>query len=130
MGHMAFIFTEGVSVMDTRMTLAARMQTHIARLLAKGPASPLILTGTLAFAGLGGAALQPRPGSQQPHAVIGAGRQMPTYPSGQCRPDPDGDGHILCYLDSSQVAAYPDGHCFANPDGDGHFMCYFDGDGQ
>ncbi|HWE61065.1 MAG TPA: hypothetical protein VHB98_05090 [Chloroflexota bacterium] len=110
--------------MDRENTLVARLQMHVARWLAKGSASPLILAGTLALAGLGAGALSGTPGGhgqQSPNPAVGT-----SAPTGNCHPDPDGDGHLVCYIDASQLPRYANEFCRPDPDGDGHFVCYID----
>jgi len=104
-------------IMDTGKKLSAWMRTHVARGLVSGPATPLILTGTLAFAGLSAAALNAAPDR--------GGQLTPSYPS-NCHPDPDGDGHLVCYVKASQLPSYSQGNCSPYPSVDGRFVCYID----
>jgi hypothetical protein len=106
--------------MDTGKTLIARMQTHVAHWLVSGPATPLILTGTLAFAGLSAAALN--------EATETHGQPAHSYPS-NCHPDPDGDGHLVCYVNASQLPVYSQGYCRPDSDSNGRYVCYVDPSG-
>jgi hypothetical protein len=112
---MAIEFIEGTRIMNTGKMLVAQMRKHVARGLVSGPATPLILTGTLAFAGLSAAALNAAPDRD--------GQPAPSYPS-NCHPDPDGDGNLVCVIDSSQLSAYSQGYCHSDTDSNGQLVCY------
>jgi hypothetical protein len=102
------------------------MQIRLARLLAKRMATPVILAGTLALAGLGAAALNDASsghGQQNPNLIVGTPIQQMVQ-NGYCIPDPDGDGHLKCWINASQLPAFANADC--HPDGDYHFVCYID----
>ncbi len=103
------------------------LERRLARLCIKRGAAQVILVGTLAFAGLSAAALnptgaQPAP-SQAPAATLQIGG-----PHTFCYADPDGDGHTICHILASQVSTVPNLGCSDDPDGDGTLICYYETD--
>ncbi len=111
--------------MGTRK-LVARIEPRLARLLASRPATPIILTGTLALAGLGAGILTPAAAQHSQVQVV----QIPALQLSSwhtfCGPDPDGDGHVVCHILASQVAAVPNLGCSGpDPDHDGTYICYY-----
>jgi hypothetical protein len=105
--------------------LADSVGPRLARLLVTRPATPLILTGTLAVAGLGAAALNPAHGHQIPSPSVQPAALDLSSPHTFCRPDPDGDGHTECHILATQVSTVPNLGCYADPDGDGTYICYY-----
>ncbi len=105
-------------------TLVDWMELRLARLLATRPATPLILTGTLALAGLGAAATNPVMVHQSPVPAVGT-VQAPGYPNSSCYADPDGDGSTVCHIPASQVSNYPAAFCRLDWDEDGTYVCHF-----
>jgi hypothetical protein len=112
--------------MEAKRTVFGRAQQCLARALVRRSATPLILAGTLALAGFGAASLGSTPSTSITPVPIVTTPPVPAYPS-SCFPDPDGDGHTVCYLTQSQMQTpnYAGGYCHPDPDGDGHFVCYF-----
>jgi hypothetical protein len=97
---------------------------RLARFLATRLATPLILTGTLALAGLGAVATNPVTAHQSPTPVVET-TQTPTYPNASCYSDPDGDGSTVCHIPASQVGNYPNAYCHLDWDEDGTYVCHF-----
>lgn len=119
--------------MDTGSTWVERMRLRLARWLVKGPASPLIVTGTLALATLGGAALSAGPGHAQPvpqNVIAPTDQTAPAYPAG-CYADPDGDGTIKCD-GSMSISSLPAslGHCWTDQDFDSSSLIICDGNSR
>jgi hypothetical protein len=111
--------------MGTSTRLVGWLERHLARTLVKRGAPQAILVGTLAFAGLSAAALNPTGAHQTQSPVV----QSPTLQIGAphtfCYADPDGDGHTVCHILASQVSTVPNLGCYADPDGDGTFICFY-----
>jgi hypothetical protein len=125
MGGMTIEFVEGSTVMYIGKTLGSWLELHVARVLATRPATPLILVGTMAVAGLGAAATNATTVHQAPGSVVRTSSLLLNSPHTFCYPDPDGDGHTVCHILASQVATVPNLGCSADPDGDGTFICYY-----
>lgn len=103
-------------------TLLDWMELRLARFLATRPATPLILTGTLALAGLGAAATNPVTLHQSPAATTVL---TPIFPNTSCYADPDGDGTLVCHIPANLVSNYPTAYCHLDWDGDGSYVCHF-----
>jgi hypothetical protein len=88
---------------------------HLARFLATKVATPVLLTGTVALAGVG-ARLSP---TSLP--------QSPTYPNGSCHTAWYSDDDTLCAMPASQVAAYPNARCDPSWQQPGTDICRFEG---
>ena len=119
-------FREGITAMGIGKSLVGWTALHLARFLATRPATPLILTGTMALAAFGATATNPTTIQQSPTAVV-VTTQAPTYPNASCYADPDGDGSTVCHIPASLVSSYPNAYCHADWDGDGTFVCHFIG---
>jgi hypothetical protein len=100
------------------------MELRLARFLATRPARPLILTGTLALAGLGAAATNPGMVHQIPVPAAST-VQAPLFPNTSCYADPDGDGSLVCHIPASLVSNYPTAYCHLDWDEDGTYVCHF-----
>jgi hypothetical protein len=118
-------FVEGIIAMGIREKLVGRLEIGLARVLAPRAASPLILAGTLAFAGLGAAAMNPVTAQQAQRSVVPAPTLLLNSPHTFCHPDSDGDGHTVCHVLASQVNTVPNMGCYDDPDGDGTSICYY-----
>ncbi len=105
--------------------LVGRLETQVARVLATKPATPFILVGTMAVAGIGAAAMNPTMAHQAPSSMARASTLLLTSPHTFCYSDPDGDGHTICHILASQVSTIPNLGCSADPDGDGTAICYY-----
>jgi hypothetical protein len=112
--------------MRSSKQVVERAKLKVARALATRPATPLILTGTLALAGLSAAAMRPMPQHQQvirvvvPSGVLDLGAAR-TF----CMPDQTGSGHTFCHILASQRDTVPNLGCFDDPDGDGTLVCEY-----
>ena len=111
--------------MGTEKTLISRLELGVARMLATRGATPAILVGTLAVAGLGAAAMNPATLHQAPSPLRVSSTLLLNSPHTFCEPDPDGDGHTICHILASQVSTVPNLGCYADPDGDGTFICFY-----
>jgi hypothetical protein len=127
MGSMFVQFAEGTNAMGISRKLARRLEIGLARVLAPRAASPVILVGTLAFAGMGAAALN-GPTASQVSRLVHTPSLVLDGPHTFCRPDPDGDGHTVCHVLANQTLTVPNLGCYSDPDGDGTFICYYDTD--
>jgi hypothetical protein len=105
-------------------SMATWITVHVARGLVKGPMPSVITAGTFALAGFAGAALTAQGQHVQSSPTVPPGLTAPAYNTANCYPDPDGDGHLVCHIDRSQLPSYNNGNCYADPDGDGHLVCY------
>ena len=111
--------------MGTGSTVFGWVGVHVARVLATRPASPVILVGSLAIAGLGAAAMNPAKIQQNPSPVVGTPTLNLNSPHTFCYSDPDGDGHTVCHILASQVSTVPNLGCTADQDGDGTYICWY-----
>lgn len=85
-----------------------------ARFLATKIATPLVLTGTLALAGIGAVAATP----STPH------QNLPVYPNSSCFLR--WDGSSVCHLPPSQVRSYPNAYwCHPSQMYPGTDVCFF-----
>jgi hypothetical protein len=114
--------------MGSSTQLVGWLESRLARALASRSATPVILAGTMAFAGLGAAAMNTTKVHQAPSPAVRASVLTLTSPRTFCYPDPDGDGHTICHILESQISTVPNMGCYADPDGDGTFICYFASD--
>ena len=127
MGCITIQFAKGTEIMAAGKTLMDLLKVQTARALAARSASPLILSGTLAFAGLSAAALTPSHLSPAPSPVM----QMQGTPLNLdaphtfCFPSSAVTGHTICHILASQVHTVPNLGCTADPDGDGTFICVY-----
>ncbi|MDB5074638.1 MAG: hypothetical protein JWO42_817 [Chloroflexi bacterium] len=122
---MSVQLAEGTIAMGSSKKLVDRLGINLARVLAMRAATPVILSGTLAVAAFGAAALNPASLHQASHAAVRTPLLVLDAPRTFCEPDPDGDGHTICHVTASQVSIVPNLGCFADPDGDGTFVCYY-----
>lgn len=124
MGNITIEFAEGTVTMGTGKTLVGSLKLQVARALAARAATPLILSGTLACAGLGAAALTPARISQtSPSPVSQATLLEIGAPHTFCYVDYAGDGHTICHVLASRKDAVPNLGCMVDPDGDGTYIC-------
>jgi hypothetical protein len=86
---------------------------QLARFLATKVATPVILTGTVALAGVGAMA--------SPISI----HQTPTYPNSSCQSGGWSDDTI-CSIPASQVAAYPTARCSPSWQQPGKDICRFE----
>jgi hypothetical protein len=110
-----------------RTPLATWLPPTVARLLATRGATPLLLTGTLALAGLSAAAMQSRD-QQHEQVVVPSTTTGPTLDLSAPRTicyTPDADGHIICHILATQVHTVPNLGCHPDPDGDGIYICSY-----
>jgi hypothetical protein len=114
--------------MGSRTKTVGWFERHLARTLVKRAAPQVILVGTLAFAGLSAAALNPTGAHQAPSPAVRASTLQIGGPHTFCYADPDGDGHTICHILASQVSTVPNLGCSVDPDGDGTFICYYETD--
>jgi hypothetical protein len=106
--------------------LVESVKCQVARALATRPAPPLILTGTLALAGLSAVAMSPVQHHQQVTRLVApAGVLDLSAPRTFCRPDESGSGHTFCHILASQRNTVPNLGCFDDPDGDGTLVCEY-----
>lgn len=98
---------------------------RMARALVSRPATPVIVVGTLALAGVGAAAMAPTQSSVVSHTVVGTPALDLSSPHTFCIADPDGDGHTICHILASQVATVPNLGCIGDQDGDGTYICWY-----
>ena len=118
-------FAKGTETMGTGKKLMDLLKLNAARALAARSASPLILSGTLAFAGLSAVALTPTHVSLTPSPVTQGPLLQLGDPHTFCMPDPSGNGHTICHVLASQKDLVPNLGCSADPDGDGTFICEY-----
>jgi hypothetical protein len=85
---------------------------HLARFLATKVATPVLLTGTVALAGVGAMA--------SPISL----HQAPTYPNSSCQSAGD---DTICQIPIGQVAAYPTARCHPAWQQPGMDSCYIEG---
>ncbi|HVC80724.1 MAG TPA: hypothetical protein VNL35_09535 [Chloroflexota bacterium] len=111
--------------MGTGSTVFGWVGVHVARMLATRPASPVILVGSLAIAGLGATAMHSTTVQGNPSPVVGTPALILNSPHTFCYSDPDGDGHTVCHILASQVSTVPNLGCYDDPDGDGTSICYY-----
>jgi hypothetical protein len=111
-----------------RTPIATWLPPTVARLLATRAAAPLILTGTLALAGLSAAAMQPTGVQHSPLLVPStavSGTLDLSAPRTFCYANPDGNGPWSCHILASQVNTVPNLGCHPDPDGDGTYICFY-----
>ena len=90
-----------------RTPIATWLPPTVARLLATRVATPLLLTGTLALAGLSAAAMQPSHARPTPLVSTGNSARLDLSAPRTFCSAPDADGHTTCHILATQVHTVP-----------------------